>query len=177
MTRLRGDDAAVLEAPRNLICALGRAEGRGLEADAARRPRRRARGLPLWKRRRRRVRRLECFQLLQRRVALGARGVVVLVDGARPLGRVDGGGVARHFCLPVLLRGGRAAVMLRSKSGDGARARRRRSRRSTWVGRAGWSTTYCARRSPLATVHVARAGFFAGVSMRLVACQSSTTFV
>ena len=103
MIRLRDDDAAVLEAPRNLICALDRAEGRRLEADAARRPRRRPGRLPLWKRRRRRVRRLKCFQLLQRRVALGARGVVVLVDGALPLGRVNGGSVARHFA--TVLRG------------------------------------------------------------------------
>ena len=51
------------------------------------------------KRRRRRVRRREGPQLLQRRVALGARGVVVLVDISVALGRVDRKGVARHVCV------------------------------------------------------------------------------
>ena len=156
MTRVHGDDAAVLEAPRNLICALGRAEGRRLEADAARRPRRRARGLPLWKRRRRRVRRLKCFQLLQRRVALGACGVVVRGYISLALGRVDRGGVARHFATVLRGAGVVAHVAVRRL---GARRFLRR---------------HGARRSPLATVHVARASFFAGVSMRLFACQSST---
>ncbi len=85
------------EAPGNLICALGRAQGRRLEPDAARRPGRRSGRLSLRKRWRRRVRRLKCFQLLQRRVALGARGVVVRGYISLALGRVDRGGVARHF--------------------------------------------------------------------------------